>query len=63
MSLFFCFILLLSNYVCKRDKNPSLFLGRMLVKENHTGISFIYFGELIKERSNGRMKFFPPNNY
>ena len=56
--VFFAFILLLSNFACKRDNNPEfIFRASMLVKENHTWYkAFIYFGELIRERSNGRMK-------
>lgn len=48
----------LSSCAHKSDKNPKfIFKASMLVKENHTWYkAFIFFGKLIEERSNGRMK-------
>lgn len=51
-------LLLVTACGSSADKNPEyLFRASMLVKENHTWYkAFIYFGKLIEERSDGRMK-------
>ena len=51
-------LLLVTACGSSADKNPEyLFRASMLVKENHTWYkAFIYFGKLMEERSDGRMK-------
>ena len=51
-------LLLVTACGSSTDKNPEyLFRASMLVKENHTWYkAFIYFGKLMEERSDGRMK-------
>ena len=55
--LFFSMLLLLANCKPKEPEPEFLLRTALLVKEDHTWYkAFAYFGELLEERSNGRIK-------